>query len=252
LYDLTLFSVPRPFGGIYDTIQRNAIGSWLQMDVEIMLLHESGSNVADMARGMGVPHYEVAVNEQGTPLVSSIFETAFAHADTGLLCYINADIIVLGPLHWAAAICAERFERFLMIGQRTDLDLHGARLGFNGNWRGALCTLIQERGKLHAPCGIDYFCTSGNVWGSIPPFALGRAAWDNWLVARALRTSVPVVDATADVMITHQTHPIAPGIRQTPECKANYRLLAELGDGNAGCAQAPWVLESSQIQKREN
>ena len=213
MHDLTLFTVPRAFEAPYDIIQYNAIRSWLEMDVEVMLLHEPGSNVPDVARELGLRSYEIEVTDEGTPFLPSIFETAFAHAETPLTCYINADIIVLGPLAHAAALCAARFERFLMVGQRTDLDLRGGRLGFNGNWRGALQALIRERGELHAPCGIDYFCTPGNIWGEIPPFALGRAAWDNWLVARALRTSVPVVDVTADVTIVHQTHPVTPGIR---------------------------------------
>jgi hypothetical protein len=249
LYDLTLFSVPRPFEGIYDTIQRNAIESWLEMDVEVLLLHEPGSNVPDVAQEMDLPAYEVAVNEQGTPMLPSIFETAFAHAETPLVCYVNADIIVLGPLHRAAVLCAER-KQFLMIGQRTDLDLQGKRLDFQNNWRKGLWTAIKERGTLHAASGIDYFCTSGNIWGEIAPFALGRAAWDNWLVAKALKLAVPVVDATAEVTIVHQTHPIAPGIRETPECKANYQLLHDLHDGAANVDYAPWVLRQGKIQKR--
>jgi hypothetical protein len=51
-------------------------------------------------------------------------------------------------------------------------------------------------------------------------------------------------------MIVHQEHPVAPGIRETPEVKANYALLDKLGDGNAGCAQATWVLEAGQIRGR--
>ncbi|MBN1640725.1 MAG: hypothetical protein JXA09_05775, partial [Anaerolineae bacterium] len=188
MYDLTLFAVPRPFEGIYDAIQRNAIGSWLEMDVEVLLLHEPGSNVADVARELGLPAYEIAVSPEGTPMLSSIFETAFAHCETPLTCYVNADIIVLGPLHRAAALCADRMKRFLMVGQRTDVDLQGARLDYRGEWRETLQQAIDERGQLHAACGIDYFASPGNVWGEIPAFALGRAAWDNWLVARALRT----------------------------------------------------------------
>jgi hypothetical protein len=251
MHDLTLFSVPRPFGGIfYDAIQRNAIESWLEMDVEVLLLHEPGSNVADVAREMDLPAYEVEVNEHGTPMVNSIFETAYAHIDTPLACYINADIIVLGPLHRAAVQCAERFERFLMIGQRVDLDLNCERIELFHGWRDWLRADAQECGDLHSPAGIDYFCTPGNVWGQIAPFALGRAAWDNWFVARALKLAVPVVDATADVTIVHQTHPVAPDIREWPECKANYKLLHDLHDGGANVDYAPWVLQDGKIEKR--
>jgi len=250
LHDLTLFAVPKPFEGPFDAIQRNAINSWLETDVEVLLLHEPKSNVADVACELQLASYEIAVTNEGTPLLPSIFGAAFARADTLLTCYINADIIVLGPLHHAAALCADRFERFLMIGQRTDLDLEGARLDFGGGWRDELREAIDDRGQLHAPAGIDYFATSGNVWGDIPPFALGRASWDNWLVARALRLGVPVIDATAYVTVVHQTHPLAPKRRERPESVANYRLLHELGDGGAGVAQAPWVLSRGKIEKR--
>ncbi len=252
MHDLTLFSIPRPFEGVYDAIQRNAIESWLEMDVEVLLLHEPSSNVPDVAREMGLPAYEVETNEQGTPMVNSVFETAYAQAETELTCYINTDIVVLGPLHRAAALCAERFERFLMVGQRVDLDLHGERLTFAGDWRGALRAVVQEHGALHSPAGIDYFCTSGNIWGKIAPFALGRAAWDNWLVAKALKLGVPTIDATADVPIVHQAHPVAPGIREWPECKANYQLLHDLHDGGANVDYAPWVLVDGRIKGRGN
>lgn len=220
------------------------------MDVEVLLLHEPGSNVAGVAREMELRAYEIAVTPEGTPLLDSIFQTAFAHADTPLSCYINADIIVLGPLHRAAALCAQAFERFLMVGQRVDLDLAGPKINMRDpGWRDRLHTQV-ERGILHAPCGIDYFATPGNVWGDIPPFALGRAAWDNWLVARALRTGVAVVDATADVSIVHQAHPVPAGIREWPECVANYALLSELGDGGSNVTHAPWVLRDGVIRKR--
>ena len=245
MYDLTLFAVPRPFEGIYDAIQRNAIGSWLEMDVEVLLLHEPGSNVPDVARELGLPAYEIAISAEGTPMLDSIFQTAFARIDTPLSCYVNADIIVLGPLHRAAALCAQRMKRFLMVGQRVDLSLASVPVNLRDpEWRAQLEHFVQE-GVLHAPCGIDYFASSGNVWGDIPPFALGRAAWDNWLVARALRTGVPVVDATAYVTVVHQAHPVPFGIRDWPECVNNYRLLAQLGDGGSAVTHAPWVMATN-------
>ena len=250
MHALTLFAVPRPFEGLYDAIQRNAIGSWLEMDIEIMLLHEPDSNVPEVARELGLRSYEVATNSYGTPVVSSVFGTAFARAQMPPLCYVNADIVVMSGLEEAARACAEAFGQFLMIGQRIDLDMQGASLSFAGDWRGELRRMIGDNGTLHAPCGIDYFCTIGNVWGEIPPFALGRAAWDNWLVARALRLGVTVVDATADMTIVHQAHPVPAGIRDWPECVENYRLLHKLGDGGAGVAQAPWVFSCGKIEKR--
>ena len=249
---LTLFSCPREFIGPFDAIQRNAIESWLDSTgVEVMLLGEPDSKAGQVAEAYGLPFYRVAVNEHNTPLVSSIFAVALAEATTRLTCYINADIIVVGPLGRAAQICADRFDRFLMIGQRTDLDLNGWRLNRRVDWRGCLRQMIADRGVLHKPCGIDYFCTTGDVWGEMPGFALGRAAWDNWLVARPLRDGVPIVDATQFVTIVHQQHPVVDNSRERPECKANYRMLDEAGTGHGGVQSAQWVLTAEgQIQER--
>ena len=56
--------------------------------------------------------------------------------------------------------------------------------------------------------GIDYFVYPHQLWGEIPDFALGRFAWDNWLLWRALDLHVPVVDASAAVLAIHQDHSV--------------------------------------------
>jgi len=40
----------------------------------------------------------------------------------------------------------------------------------------------------------------------MPPFAIGRAGWDNWMIFQARENDWLVVDATADLMIIHQNH----------------------------------------------
>ena len=42
----------------------------------------------------------------------------------------------------------------------------------------------------------------------MPPFAIGRACFDNWLVWHARQGAI-VVDATADVVAAHQRHDYA-------------------------------------------
>jgi len=48
--------------------------------------------------------------------------------------------------------------------------------------------------------------SSKGLYGAIPPFALGRAAFDNWLVWRARTVRAIVVDATPVVTAVHQQH----------------------------------------------
>jgi hypothetical protein len=62
------------------------------------------------------------------------------------------------------------------------------------------------------------------MWGEIPPFALGRFAWDNWLLWRALDLGVPVVDASAAVLAVHQDHPVVGSDEGDAERREQERL----------------------------
>src|SRR5512138_1171415 len=94
---ITFFSAPKPFTDPHiATIQRNAIRSWtLLPDVEVILLGEE-TGLAEAARELGVRHIpDVERNENGTPLISSMFQLAREHSSSDLLCIINADMILM-------------------------------------------------------------------------------------------------------------------------------------------------------------
>src|SRR5512141_555237 len=94
---ITLFSAPKPFTNPHiATIQRNAIKSWtLLPDVEVILLGEE-TGLAEAARELGVKHISnVARNESGTPLISSMFQLVRENSNSDLLCIINADMILM-------------------------------------------------------------------------------------------------------------------------------------------------------------
>ncbi len=52
---------------------------------------------------------------------------------------------------------------------------------------------------------MDWFVFPAGLFGEVPPFAIGRAGFDNWLVWKARQVGV-VVDATHDVRAVHQPH----------------------------------------------
>src|SRR6185436_12687954 len=94
---ITLFSAPKPFSDPHIAmIQRNAIKSWtLLPDVEVILLGEE-MGLADVAGEFGVRHVRnVARNESGTPLISSMFQLARENSHGDLLCIVNADMILM-------------------------------------------------------------------------------------------------------------------------------------------------------------
>ena len=205
---ITLFTMPKPFEGHIDIIQRNAIKSWtlLHPEIEVLLLGDE-RGTREVAKEFGVGHLpEMECNGYGTPLVKAVFENAERAAQNQLLTYVNADIILLDDFVRAVKRIAK--PRFLMGGQRWDFDLN-TPLDFNGQWQANLASAVRKNGRLHGITGIDYFVFKKGLFGEIPDFALGRFYWDNWLLYRARQRGGALIDSTGCVMAVHQNHSYA-------------------------------------------
>jgi hypothetical protein len=205
---ITIFTAPKPFTDPrIDVIQRNAIRSWLSLgeDVRVILVGDE-AGMSAVASKYGVTQLAgVACNEQGTPLVSSIFANARQASDSPLLTYVNADILLLPDFLAAARDVSHQTGNFLVIGQRWDLDVTQL-LDFGQGWEKRLEAEVNGRGRLHPPAGSDYFLFPRQLFSDIPDFAIGRAGWDNWMIYHARQQKWPVIDATPAIRVIHQNH----------------------------------------------
>lgn len=207
---LTIFSTPKPFEGHIELVQRNAIRSWLCLfrDCEIILLGDE-KGTEEVAKEFGLRHIsEVAYNKFGTPLVNSIFEIVQSAATYDILCYVNTDIILMSDFVEALQRVIEKKQRFLMVGERWDVEVKEF-LDFKAADREQKLRLhVSKHGQLHFPRAVamDYFVFPRFIWGKLPPFAVGRPGWDNWMIYRARCLGIPVIDVTPMVMAIHQNH----------------------------------------------
>lgn len=228
---ITLFAIPKPFRGHFDIIQRNAIRSWtlLHPACEIILFGDD-EGCAEVAAEFGLRHVPgVARNEYGTPLLNNLFEQAQRIAPHNVLCYVNADIILMSDFMRAVEQVVQRKKHFLMVGQRWDMDIQ-TPLEFGPAWEDQLHFEVRSHGTLHNVQGIDYFLFSRGLFGHIPSFLIGRTAWDNWLLYRACERGAPLIDVTQIVMAVHQNHDYShhpqgeAGVYQGVEAQHNVRL----------------------------
>ena len=210
---LTIFSVPRSFDGDAAYRQVNALLSWSALIPRpniILIGDEVGvDEVAQQNQMVWVP--DVARNEFGTPLVNDVFEIANDVAHTDILAYVNSDIVLTSEFMGAAITLSATIRTpFLAVGQRYDVPIVpplGSGVGqMVDMWEDTVRRTVLHQGDLHQTAGIDYFLFRPPVWPYIPPFALGRWRWDNWLIWSALDQGVPVVDCTACVWAVHQNH----------------------------------------------
>ena len=228
---ITIFTFPKPFTGLNEVIQYNTIRSWLQLQPECeIILFGKDEGTAEVASELSVKHVpDIDCNEYGTPLVSTMFHKAQEIASHRIMCYVNADIILLSD--FLPAVQRIDKHKFLMVGQRWDLDINEPVDFKDEQWEHKLRLQIAEHGKLHPVNGIDYFVFSHGLYANIPPFALGRTAWDNWLVYRARLLKATVIDATQVITAVHQNHDYShvsdgkTGAFKGPEAKINQELL---------------------------
>lgn len=203
---LTIFSIPKAFDGHIGTIQRNALRSWCALPgVEVVLVGDE-NGVREEAADVGALHVDrVAVNESGTPRLDDAFARVEGIARRPLRCFVNADIVLLDDFLPAVRAAHAVGAPFLVVGATTDvavterLDLAATKV------RAALAARAREEGRSRGATAIDYFVFTPRLFDPIPPFVVGRARFDNWLVWRARSRGI-VIDASDAVTAVHQRH----------------------------------------------
>lgn len=207
--NVTIFTVPKAFTGIFDTIQRNAITSWMFLEpTPEIILCGNDKGVAEFAREKGLLHIpDIETSEKGTPYLSDVFVKVHWAASNTILMYSNCDIIYLNNFVPIIDKVNHKFPKdFLMIGQRFDVDIQQLLEFVSSGWKQNLRTKVHATGVYHSVLGIDYFIFRRESWWYFPKFIVGRPGWDNWFVAAALQRKHAVVDVTEAVFAIHQNH----------------------------------------------
>ena len=205
---LTIFTSPKPFTNPHiDIIQRNAIQNWkaLSLDVEVVMVGDE-DGMSEVAHEYGVHHIKtVEANEFGTPYIKSIFQAVRDASDSEFLCFANADMLFFPKLVHDIQAVAQQHRKFLIVGQRWDMDIT-LPIDFSAGWDKRLNNLLKQEGRLHAPAGSDYFVFHRSQYTGIPDFVIGRPSWDNWMIYNGVKHGWPVIDGTPDIDIIHQNH----------------------------------------------
>jgi hypothetical protein len=204
---ISLFSIPKPFIGSVSALQVNAINSWrLLPEVNEIFIFGNEYGIAEAAIKLGVNHIpEVLRNQQGTPLLNDAFEKAQELSSSPVIGYLNADIILLPELTQKINSVALQFKEFLSVGQRWNIDMKG-HYKFEKGWEKSLRQYVTKYGQLEGISGLDYFFFPRGQFQIIPPFVVGRAGWDNWMIYHARSRNIPVIDMTPVVLAIHQNH----------------------------------------------
>jgi hypothetical protein len=95
--------------------------------------------------------------------------------------FVNSDIVLLDDPAPMVQAVSRLFEKFVIVGQRINVDFFG-RLSSSVlvNLTLLESTVVGPGAKMFSSWALDYFIFSRQMFEEIPPFALGRGAYDNW------------------------------------------------------------------------
>jgi hypothetical protein len=203
---ITIAAVPKPFKGHFGVIQRNAIQSWAALrPIPQIILFGNEEGTAAVASEVGAEHVpNPARNEFGTPLLDDVIRTTRQRSVHDLLCYVNADIILLPEWTGALQALTRQMERFLVVARRLNVNVT-APIDFGG-WNECRQRELVAAGRLGDSYSIDVFVFPKNTYLDVPPFAIGRPWFDHWFIKSARVRGLPVVDVSPLARAVHQNH----------------------------------------------
>jgi hypothetical protein len=206
---VTVFTTAKPFIGHNATIQRNALKSWKMLcsDIDVILFGDE-EGAAKVCSDLELRHERyVERNEVGLKRIDYYFDRAQEIARHDVLCYVNCDIVLMRDFLRAVGQVKDAHDRFLMVGRRWDTNIQEPINFVVSSWETDIWQRAVLAGHQRDDKWIDYFAFPRKLYyKNVPPFVVGRTAWDNWLVWRAAATGAAVIDASAVVRAVHQNH----------------------------------------------
>ena len=205
---ITIFSTPKNFEGIFDTIQINALSSWraLSTEIEIIIFGDSKGSKEAAAKFNAKYVPEVRCSPRGQPYLSDLFYKAGKIAKHPILTFINGYIILPDNFLTVIQNIAKGFNKFLIVGHRWDMDVNDSINFANTTERKRFWCNAKKKSEKHACTGIDYFVFRKKLFNKFPNFAIGRPGHDNWILWNARRHFIPLIDISNEVMAVHQNH----------------------------------------------
>ncbi|MDR1741137.1 MAG: glycosyltransferase family 2 protein [Synergistaceae bacterium] len=268
----TILTIPREFAGDVGVRQRNAIMSWLAMAPESgpsarpeVIMFGDDAGVGRFAREVGAVHVpEIARTDRGTPLFSDALARGQAMASGDVVAYVNSDIVLFDDfLRGIETVQAQGWSRWLLVGCRQNLDMPGEAIDFaDPMWREKLRARAISDGVSNGASGKDYFAFPRGMYADVPPFAIGRSTFDDWMVSFPMLSGFPVVDCTQAVLAVHQNHDYghisnsdpdwsrAYFIEGHPEVRRNRSIMPFYFCGRID--DAVWEMRDGVIRKRRS
>jgi hypothetical protein len=253
---ITIFSPMRPFHGNIGDVQLNAIRSWLAIrpPCEVILIDDEEGTTRGAIAGLDVQVIsEVKRSRLGAPLLDDLLKTGAKFARHEIMAYITADVLLSPNCATEILKCHQLMQGrpYLAVGARVDL-LRALTINFDHeNWFDEVNSAVKSHGKPHGHTALDLWVYPRSLDFGCPPFPIGRCATDGWIVYKARRDGIPVIDVTQAISLVHQLHD-RPATRsplfheEQLEC---VYLFDNIAENAMSLLDADWIFRDGMISR---
>ena len=253
---ITIFSPMRPFHGNIGEVQLNAIRSWLAIRpaCEVILIDDEEGTTPAATAGLDVRVLrEVKRSRLGAPLLDDLLRTAARHARHEIMAYITADVLMSPNSATEILRCHGRMQGrpYLAICSRLDM-LQPLTIHFDRpDWVDEVLAATRIHGRPHGHTALDLWIYPRSLDFNCPPFPIGRCATDGWVVYKARRDGIPVIDVSSAILLIHQLHDrpakLSPLFYEEQlEC---VYLFENMGENAMSLLDADWVYRDGEIRR---
>ncbi|UOD35546.1 hypothetical protein DSN97_04270 [Deferribacteraceae bacterium V6Fe1] len=229
---IAFVAIPKDFSDEFEIIQFNSINSWLDLSVENEVYLLCDNNFKKYQFPTKVKYIKgLEYTEHNKPCLKSAFELIKNNINANYIVFVNSDIILLDNFSKVAKkIIEEIKEDFLVVGKRININIQN-KIDFRDiHWWDKIFNIGKES-KEDTELSIDYFFFHRNFLNDrFPKLSIGGMYWDNWLISKAFRDKLILVDVSKAITALHQNHKYkgnltVKDIIASDMAKENFRLI---------------------------
>jgi hypothetical protein len=189
-------------------VHNNTITNWSTLMPRVnLVLFTNDSSLSSYVKDRGWTSYPIIRHAAGgSPILKSMFEKVLKNFNSTFYGYANSDNLFDSSLLETLTTIYNEFGNktpVFISGRRTNVDFLSMKEAISyGNIRNA----VKTRGILFGTDAEDYFITNKLFdWSIVPDLAIGRRAYDNWLVLHARAVGAITIDTSRTLLAVHQT-----------------------------------------------
>ncbi len=216
----------------YNLSIRNSVESWKKAILphgNIILFDDLKGRIKGLSNIDDITVIEeLKKNRWNIPTLDYMFHQAKeAYPRTQYICYVNGDIILPDDFYDRIAPLFELKTEFMLGASPFDIPCPFFINYSDKDWYTKV--ISQHGGYWRGDVAIDLFLFTRNALRRIPPFAVGRSAYDNYLIGHGKEVTGTLINGTRGIGAIHQDHDYRPfknfyHVVSLPEAEKNKKI----------------------------